>query len=242
MRSRLRRLRPRKNVAAGFILSLLIALLVLPNGAAGAVSPHYERMANQKLAGVALGCADLRYAAAHALIDPVEVHWLDDLGIRCPNKQYVIMLVLGERGQLSCADVEWNAAYGRLNRDEAADLLYRVPGCVLSQYARLVSIATGEGLSCTDVNWHADQGLVSPEQAGWLRAALVAHGVACAPPSPPPPTAPPAPTNASVVAFRVTPGAFCATADAGKYGYTVDGVLMRCVLGAPEPRYRWRAA
>jgi hypothetical protein len=205
----------------------------------GAATPHYERMVQQKQGGLAIGCADLRWAAAQGIIDPVEVHWLADAGISCRNKQYIIMLVLGTRQQLICADVQWNADNGFLNSDEAADLLFRVPGCRLSQYGRLVTLLDQE-LGCGDVNWHADQGLVSGEQAGWLRAALNARNIACAAPAPPPPTAPPAPSGAVTVPFPVRSGAFCAAADAGKFGYTTTGIRMVCSLASGDTRYRWR--
>ena len=39
----------------------------------------------------------------------------------------------------------------------------------------------------------------------------------------------------------VTPGAFCKEADAGRTGYTVDGVEMVCSTTATDDRYRWRA-
>jgi hypothetical protein len=223
------------------VTTALIAATWVAAPSAGAATPHYERMVQQKKVGVPLGCADLRYAAGLGIIEPVEVHWLADAGITCRNKQYIIMLVMGTKGLLACADVQWNADFGFLNGEEASDLLFRIPGCQLSQYGRLVTLLD-QGLSCNDINWHADKGLLGVEQAGWLRIALNARNIACAAPAPPPASAPPAPPGGQEVPYPVTAGAFCAAADAGKYGHTSTGQLMLCSRPAGEDRYRWRQA
>jgi hypothetical protein len=59
-----------------------------------------------------------------------------------------------------------------------------------------------------------------------------------------PTTRKPAPvkTTAPAPMQGVHPGAFCAKAKAGTYGYTVTGVRMRCERSATDTRYRWRAA
>jgi hypothetical protein len=49
------------------------------------------------------------------------------------------------------------------------------------------------------------------------------------------------PTLALPAAARtVTPGAFCARAEAGTFGRTTTGVLMQCTTTATDSRLRWR--
>jgi hypothetical protein len=66
-------------------------------------------------------------------------------------------------------------------------------------------------------------------------------------PAPAPQPAQPAPQPAQPAAppqapGAVTPGAFCAKADAGWIGYTVDRVKMICETSATDTRLRWRQA
>lgn len=79
---------------------------------------------------------------------------------------------------------------------------------------------------------------------GVVSNAAAANTVCAAAPAPKPttPTQPtPAPTT-PVVDGYVTAGAFCATADHGKIGYTSTGKKMKCTTSSTDSKYRWRAA
>lgn len=149
------------------------------------------------------------------------------------------MLALGARGQLTCADVDWNAAAGYLNWSQAAEVLALTPGCALSGYATLVAIAASNDLACTDITWWEGQGSITAIQAVCLRNLVASlQGAPCEVNRPAPITV----TSPSTVPFTVTPGAFCANADAGKFGYTTTGVLMICSTAPGDARNRWRQA
>ncbi|MEA3216035.1 MAG: hypothetical protein QOJ19_2191 [Acidimicrobiia bacterium] len=169
----------RRFKAAACVGLLLLGMLGLGASSAGAATSHYTLMTQQLAQGVQLRCADVDYAAAQGLIDPVEVRWLSAAGVKCPNEQYEVMLALGTKGQLACADVQWNAANGLVNWNQAAGLLWRVPGCELTKYAFLVALAAQGGIGCVDVDWHQNVGLISAEQAGWLKASLGNQGRYC---------------------------------------------------------------
>jgi hypothetical protein len=136
-------------------------------------------MTQQLSRGVRLSCADVDYAAAQGMIEPVEIRWLSAAGVKCPNEQYEVMLALGTKGQLACADIEWNALNGLVNWNQAAGLLWRVPGCQLTKYAFLVTLAAQGGVDCPDIDWHQNVGLISPAQAVWLKTSLGAQGKFC---------------------------------------------------------------
>lgn len=55
----------------------------------------------------------------------------------------------------------------------------------------------------------------------------------------PPPPPPPAPNTPAAQRRTVTPGAYCADADAGEIGYSAAGNEYRCSL-YPNGRYRWK--
>lgn len=230
---------PRGRLVALVALAMLTLLGILtPARPAGAATSQYQFMVSQRASGVPIGCADLRYAASQRLIAPVEVHWLEDAGVSCGNRNYTLMLALGAHGTLTCADVEWNAARGYLNWSQAVEVMTFTPGCVLSRYGFLVAVAASNALTCDDVNFYEGQALVSPQQSDWLRPLVAQQQSApCERPVPAPPADGP-PT----VAFAVTPGAFCAAADHGAFGRTKTGLLMRCVDTRADPYYRWRQA
>lgn len=245
---------------------MAVLLLVASMGAvkpAGAATPHYLHMAELQLSGHQVSCADLVYAARQALIEPVEVHWLADLGVRCPNQAYVVMLALSGRGLLTCDDVRWNAAHGGVWLGQADHLLSRLQGCELSVYERLVTLTygavrdpivlsasvprplfEGEGvLSCSDINWHERAaGSITPVQAAWLRDVLLARGISCSPPAPPPPGAAVAPPGGEVVGYTVEADQGCHD-EGGRFGHTAEGRLAHCIRGAarfvpaPPPGY-----
>jgi hypothetical protein len=64
----------------------------------------------------------MKWAAQQGLILPVEVRWVNEMGLYCPDarlpsedvlsNQYVVMLALAAKSQLSFADVEWNSGEG----------------------------------------------------------------------------------------------------------------------------------
>jgi hypothetical protein len=203
---------------------LLLGLLNLATAPAGAASGHYTLMTQQLARGVPLRCADVDYAAAQALVEPVEVRWLSAAGVKCPNEQYEVMLALGSKGQLACPDVEWNSINGLVNWSQAAGLLWRVPGCVLTKYAFLVALSAQREISCVDVDWHVNVGLISPEQAGWLKAALASQGRPCpVVVPPPPPPGPPFSDGTHLVGNQIAPGRYIATGTAGCYWERLRG-------------------
>src|SRR5579859_1275925 len=72
-------------IAVASVGLVLLGLLGFVASPAGAASNHYLLMTQQLGRGVPLGCADVDYAAAQGLIDPVEVRWLSAAGVKCPN-------------------------------------------------------------------------------------------------------------------------------------------------------------
>lgn len=166
---------------------VLVALIGGHGGPAGAQppaepSPQYLLLARARQAGQPVGCVDVHWATQQGLLAPVEVRWLGELGLRCPDpgvvaehipsEQYVVMLALAVRGELTCADVEWNAAYGQLTWSAVVNLLGSVAGCPLSQYARMVALSASGRLTCDDVAWNRAASTISGDQAGWLAAAI----------------------------------------------------------------------
>lgn len=63
-------------------------------------------------------------------------------------------------------------------------------------------------------------------------------------PNPPPPPPPPAPTSEGpkYVTGTRTPGAYCKGTEHYWYGYSVNGVLLRCTPDPGGSPWRWRAA
>ncbi|MEA3214388.1 MAG: hypothetical protein QOJ19_544 [Acidimicrobiia bacterium] len=138
-------------------LTILLAVLALVGTAndVGAVTPHYQAMADRSSS---LKCDDFKYATSRGLIDPVEVLWLLDTHpqpLFCAdianrpdfiqtNRAYYVMLAEAAKGQLTCDDIRWNSRYGFVHYDQAGDLLPRVPGCQLDDYEFLVVLAYGE--------------------------------------------------------------------------------------------------
>jgi hypothetical protein len=171
--------RARCAFSIGAIALLLLGLLGLTAVPAGAASGHYMLMTQQLARGVLLRCADVDYAAAQGLIEPVEIRWLSAAGVKCPNEQYEVMLALGTKGQLGCPDIEWNALNGLINWNQAAGLLWRVPGCELTKYAFLVTLSAQGGIGCADINWYENVGLISAGQSYWLKLSLLNQGRYC---------------------------------------------------------------
>ncbi|MEA3217305.1 MAG: hypothetical protein QOJ19_3461, partial [Acidimicrobiia bacterium] len=215
----------RLSKAAAFVGLLLLGMLGVGASPAGAVTSHYTLMTQQLAQGVQLRCADVDYAAAQGLIDPVEVRWMSAAGVKCPNEQYEVMLALGTRGQLACADVQWNAENGLVNWNQAAGLLWRVPSCELTKYAFLVALAAQGGINCVDVDWHVNVGLISPVQGGWLKSSLASQGRPCpvAPPPPPPPPGPAFSDGMHVVGSQIAPGRYVASVNTSCYWKRVRG-------------------
>jgi hypothetical protein len=145
-------------------------------------SDRYRAIANRKQTGQSVGCVDVNYAAQQALIAPVEVRWLGQIGVKCPDgtvptegvpsEQYVVMLALATHAQLTCADIEWNASYGYLTWSASINLMGPVAGCTITQYAKMVTLLTSNRLSCADVDWNLRNGFITTPQSGWLRAPL----------------------------------------------------------------------
>jgi hypothetical protein len=148
---------------------------------ASAETPQYAKIAGLKLSGRPVGCVDVAWAAGQRLIDAVEVRWLHDLGVQCPDatvsdedvpsSQYVVMVALAARGELGCADVQWNAGYGFLTWTAAVNLSGLVGGCQLNPYAHMVTLLKSGWLTCRDVDWNVANGLITPDEEGWLRKA-----------------------------------------------------------------------
>ncbi|MEA3217709.1 MAG: stage sporulation protein [Acidimicrobiia bacterium] len=144
-------------------------------------TPHYQYMANAKLAGVPIGCADVAWAATQRLIRPIEVRFLADIGVSCPDAavsreaapstQYVVMLALAANGGLTCADLEWSSSYGYLTWTAAVNLRSMIPGCLISTYAYMVVLQVSGRLTCDDIAWNRDNGFITPLQASWLAGA-----------------------------------------------------------------------
>lgn len=159
----------------------VVMLLGLPTAAAE--TPQYTTIVQQKLSAGHVGCVDVAWAAGQGLIQPVEVRWLDGLGINCPDDtvtregvpsdQYVVMLALATHHQLTCADIEWNAAYGYLTWSAAINLTGLVGGCTLSRYASMVTLLSSGRLTCEDVDWNLNNGFITSAEAGWLRAPII---------------------------------------------------------------------
>lgn len=258
---------------AGTFVSLLLSILVggfAGWSSAGATTPHYDFLARQILSNASsVSCADIEWAAKTGTITPVEVHWLMDLRPQQCGAEYrqeLVLYALTGEHVLTCADIRWNAAYGLIPNEKIVSLLSYVPGCELNDYEWLATLSAGSAiphpvafgaheqgigvLACSDINWHAQQGLITAEQAGWLRAVLLARNVACGPPTPPPSGGPVQPPPGQVVVdYRVTPGQSCypegiyawaAIDQAGNsiretFAWTTEGRLARCIstLGPP---------
>ena len=158
-------------------------------------SAHYLLLAEAKQAGRPVGCVDVHWAAQQGLLAPVEVRWLGELGLRCPDgtvawelvpsEQYVVMLAMAVRGQLTCADVEWNAANAQLTWSAAINLLGSVPGCALSPYANMVTLGASGRLGCGDISWNHAAGFITEAQATWLAQAIGCGPGTVSPPLPP---------------------------------------------------------
>ncbi|BDZ38780.1 hypothetical protein GCM10025863_13940 [Microbacterium suwonense] len=68
----------------------------------------------------------------------------------------------------------------------------------------------------------------------------VAEGT-CSPPAPPMKPTPPVEPTGTYISGYVSPGAFCKKENAGWYGRSKTGVLMRCTTSSSDSRLRWRA-
>jgi hypothetical protein len=174
-----------------FLYSALLSLLaavVVPSAVtvtavpAGAATSHYLFLDGANRTGSPkVGCADVVWAASAGKIDPVEVRWLAESGLRCPDntvdregvpsEQYVVMSALAQRGELTCEDVRWNTDYGYLTWSAAISLAGSVPDCTLSRYQLMVALAAGQRLSCGDIRWNLSQGIVRRIEAYWLAGA-----------------------------------------------------------------------
>jgi hypothetical protein len=147
----------------------------------------------------------MKWAAQQGLILAVEVRWLNEIGLHCPDArvpsedalsdQYVVMLALAAKGQLSCADVEWNSANGLLTWRGAINLAGVAGGCQLSVYAKMVTLLESQTLTCDDIEWNRTQQLISDTHAAWLRSPILCSPPAglTGPPAPPSPLLGPGP-------------------------------------------------
>jgi hypothetical protein len=144
-------------------------------------TPQFQLIASMKAAGADVGCPDVIWAATQRLIRPVEVRFLADAGVGCPDRsigreaapstQYVVMLALAANGGLRCEDIEWNASYGYLTWSAAINLRGMIPGCGMTQYSNMVTLQVSGRLTCDDIAWNRDNGFITPVQASWLAAA-----------------------------------------------------------------------
>jgi hypothetical protein len=161
------------------VVTLLALVATLAPAAKAGATPHYDLLAWLASQGQAT-CADVRWAAGVGLIEPVEVRWLNAAGVHCPDHsagregapsdQYVVMLALNARGQLTCADLEWNASRGYLTWTALVNLWH--PSCRLTNYARMVPLMWSGLLGCHDVAWHAERGFITPPQAAYLNVTV----------------------------------------------------------------------
>jgi hypothetical protein len=163
------------------VVSVIVMILLAGVSTAVADSGHYLNMARLKLNGYALSCTDVNWAAGQGLIEPVEVRYLAELGVRCPDEsvarsevteQSVVMLAMAVKRQLTCADIQWNAGKGWLTWVSVINLLGYVANCQVGQYERMVALQAGGQLSCDDINWNRNQGNITEMQAGWLRRGM----------------------------------------------------------------------
>lgn len=166
-------------VASVALMSALLAACVAP---VGAVSSHYLTLARlHSLSVPSVGCVDVTYAASHGLLEAVEVRWLGEVGLFCPDRtvtkeqvpseQYVVMLALAAKRQLSCADVVWNGERGYLTWTA----LVTVAGfgaCLIPQYARMVALQASGQLTCPDVYWNFRVGRITYGDSYWLSRAI----------------------------------------------------------------------
>ena len=213
--------RPTRAVALAVVVA--VAALVVRALPALGVTAHYTLLNELEATGSGVGCVDVAWAAGQGLVDPVEVRWLAENGVGCPDgtvereavqsEQYVVMAALAARGQLSCADVEWNAHYGYLSSTGLANLRGIVPGCTVSTYASLVALMASGRLACADVYWHYFNATIDKGEAYWL-----VQGLGCDWHVIEPPVAPGQRTVTYEIAVRGTPAAdvaeFVRSADA----------------------------
>lgn len=159
----------------------------------------------------------------------------------------------------------WNL----ITRDAMAAFLYRYsdsPAYTPSATSPFTDVSSSSSFY-TEIRWLAARGISTGSDVGYgcreyqpfgnvKRDAMaafmfrttqggttpVAEGT-CSPPAPPAPTPPaPTPPQGPFYPDYVTSGAFCKKENAGWYGHSKTGVLMKCMTTSSDSRLRWRAA